>query len=138
MRVTPKYVNPPKEGQRSGSIKTADGQYFYFDPKVFSFTAGQSYDLDIKEQTGNNGKVYAHVIKINPGGAGSGPAASDGGSAPWFMPFVSNTVANAISVSRIEAPSDILAWARAARDAALLLTEKDDGPDGGPDDFDPR
>jgi hypothetical protein len=48
--------------------------------------------------------------------------------APWWMPFVSNTVAHAIQAGFITDPSMVLDWARAAKEAALALGEKEQPP----------
>lgn len=52
--------------------------------------------------------------------AGTKPPAANG-SAPWWMPFVSNTVAHAIQAGIIQTPNQIDAWAVAARLAAQKL-----------------
>src|SRR3990167_8236132 len=54
----------------------------------------------------------------------SAPASSAGrttASGPWWMPFVSNTVAHAIAAGEIKDPKAISAWAKAAKDAAEAL-----------------
>lgn len=43
--------------------------------------------------------------------------------APWWMPFVSNTVAHAIASGHINTPVGIRAWVLAARDAAKAAAE---------------
>jgi hypothetical protein len=48
--------------------------------------------------------------------------------APWWMPFVSNTVAHAIQAGFITEPGMVLDWARAAKEAALALGEKEPPP----------
>ena len=45
--------------------------------------------------------------------------AKPGTVAPWFMPFISNTVNAAITAGHIKTPNQIQAWALAARGAAL-------------------
>lgn len=41
--------------------------------------------------------------------------------APWWMPFVSNTVAHAIQAGAIKEPAHIGKWAKAAADTAVAL-----------------
>lgn len=48
-------------------------------------------------------------------------APTGNGSDRWYMAFVSNTVAHAISAGKIEGPDDIKAWAAAAKEAAEEL-----------------
>jgi len=60
------------------------------------------------------------------------PVARNGvGSAPWWMPFVSNTVAHAIQAGAIKEPAHIGKWAKAAADTAiaLLATEPEEDVD---------
>ena len=45
--------------------------------------------------------------------------AKPGTVAPWFMPFISNTVNAAIAAGHINTPAGIQVWALAARGAAL-------------------
>lgn len=64
----------------------------------------------------------------------SGASKATGGNgtqpyAPWFMPFVSNTVAHAISAGKIEGPAEIQAWASAAKSAAETIASEGEGPD---------
>ena len=47
-------------------------------------------------------------------------------SANGYMPFVSNTVAHAISAGKIQHESEISKWAKAARDAAVALEVLDE------------
>lgn len=52
-----------------------------------------------------------------------------GSTSPWWMPFVSNTVAHAIAAGKIERPEDVGTWARAAMHTAIALdNEADDVP----------
>jgi len=64
--------------------------------------------------------------------AGSSKPAGGNGSqpfAPWFMPFVSNTVAHAIAAGKITGPAEIQAWASAAKAAAEVIASEGEGPD---------
>ena len=53
--------------------------------------------------------------------AGAPSAQGKQSSGPWWMPFVSNTVAHAIQAGEIKDPKAISAWAKAAKDAAEAL-----------------
>lgn len=48
-------------------------------------------------------------------------AAPTSNVAPWWMPFVSNTVAHAIQAGAIKEPGEIGKWAKAAADTAVAL-----------------
>ena len=50
--------------------------------------------------------------------------------APWWMAFVSNTVAHCVGAGLIKTPADINAWAKAAADCAVALAavEEEDVP----------
>ena len=53
--------------------------------------------------------------------------------APWFMPFISNTVNAAIAAGHINTPAGIQAWALAARGAALAA-ERGQSPSNDSED----
>ena len=56
----------------------------------------------------------------NASGAVSGvrPALDSNRGAPWYMPFLSNTVAHAITAGLIKGPTEIKVWVLAAKEAA--------------------
>lgn len=78
-----------------------------------------TFDVESSEQFGtwmvNVEKANGHSLPSNT------PAATAGMSAPWFMPFVSNTVAHAIAAGKITGPGEIKMWAAAAKQAAEEL-----------------
>jgi len=117
-QVTVKFVNPPKDGKKLATIKAQDDKYYYYDPKKFSFTKGQSYDIVTRDDD-YNGKTYVHVeaVKERSNGASGGAPVGD----RWYMPFVSNTVAHAISAALLTEPTQIKLWAAAAKEAAMEL-----------------
>lgn len=106
---------------------------YFFDPAKFSFSQGQSYDLEIEERT-YQGKTYAHVKKVASANGGGSTAA--GGVDRWWMPFVSNVTAHAIEAGKIEDPMQIKAWAAAAKTAAIEI-DKVTAPVAGDDDEQP-
>jgi len=121
MRISVKYVNPPKEGKVLGTIKLEDGSLIGFDPAKFSPREGASYEAEV-ETSEFKGKTYRRLTKMSEVASGNG-AMNGANAAPWFMAFVSNTVAHAITAGRIDSPDGIEAWARAARNAALELND---------------
>lgn len=62
------FVNQPKEGQRKGSIKGDDGNYYGVWPdKLSLFQKGQTYTFEYTEQTAQNGRTYKDFKRIIPG-----------------------------------------------------------------------
>ncbi len=125
-----KFVNQPKPGKKLGNVKTADNRTFFFDPAEFAFTVGASYEIETKPLPFGNDMLI--ITKVLPNAAPQGPSLSPSPSpaaaapkyaepnaAPWFMPFVSNTVAHAIAAGHIQTPAGIREWALGAKNAAL-------------------
>lgn len=140
MQIIPEFVNPPKEGARSGSIKATDGRYYGFEAKKWptaSWEKGVTYDVEVKSRE-YNGKTYWDITERH--GKASAPAASSGGSAPppfvdrFWLPFVSNTVAHAISSGAITDPLQVSIWAKAAKAAAVELDAPPPQREPGQDD----
>lgn len=133
MNVTPKFVNPAKDGKKWGSIVlTDDTKLMVKADMVGRFVKGQSYEVETESQTwGDKPVVTVKAIKAN----GAAPSGSGGGIAHWWMPFVSNVTAHAIQAGKIENPGQIKAWAFAAKQAAESIAkdsgfdDMDDGPD---------
>jgi hypothetical protein len=74
--VKVKYVNQPKEGRKTGSIKTADGEYFDVWPdQLPKFKQGSSYEVEYASRE-YNGKTY-HTVKSIVNGA-NGAAGGNG------------------------------------------------------------
>ena len=62
--VTVKYVNPPKEGKKRGTIKTTDDQFIgVWADKIHLFEVGKTYDLELTE-TESNGVTYRNVKTV--------------------------------------------------------------------------
>lgn len=123
MQITVKYVNPPKEGKTLGTVKIQDDTLLGYDPAKFQPEKGQTYEVEIASRD-YNGKTYKNVTKWQKMGeqkAANGSASN----APWFMPFVSNTVAHAIQAGKITGPAEIQAWAEAAKAAAEVLASSE-------------
>lgn len=59
--LTVKYVNPPKEGSKRGSIKTIDDEFYGVWPETMHvFEPGQTYDVEYSERT-SEGRTYRNV-----------------------------------------------------------------------------
>jgi hypothetical protein len=78
-------------------------------------------EVEVDEQYGPQIKKWAFAqgdaAPSSPANGGKDHGSSD----KWFMPFVSNTVAHAISSGQITEPSQIGMWAKAAKAAASEL-----------------
>lgn len=75
--ITVAYVNPPKEGQRSGSVKTRDGAYYTVAPdKLSQFQKNGIYDIEYTEETGRDGRVWKTITTATK--KGEAPATSGG------------------------------------------------------------
>ncbi len=139
MQITVDYVNPPKEGKRNGSVKAGSTLYSY-NPAEITFAKGCTYEVEAV-QSEQNPKLY-FVNKAKPvNGAqspmpGLTPERYAGPTTPqsdrFWLPFVSNTVAHALSSGLIKEPYQVKTWAAAAKQAALEL----DGQRQPGDDFD--
>ena len=61
------YVNPPKEGAKSGSIKDTDGAYWGALPPILNQVAkGSTLDIEYTEKTAQSGKVFRDIKRIIP------------------------------------------------------------------------
>jgi hypothetical protein len=118
-----KYVDPPKAGKKMGTVKTDDDKILGFFPDKISPQPGPAeVTVESREWKGTtlySITAYKALPASKPDGAGA-PAASSG-AAPWWMPFVSNTVAHAIAAGAITSNEQIDDWAKAAKAAALAL-----------------
>ena len=117
-------VAPPGPGKKQGTIVTREGATYGFWP---------SGDNAINPQTGlaevtatsrdYKGKQYWTITEYKALAPDVAPQAGGAGYAPWWMAFVSNTVAHAIQVGKIEHPGLIMDWAMAAKGVALRLAD---------------
>jgi hypothetical protein len=138
--IIPEFVNPPKEGARSGSIKATDGRYYGFEAKKYptsSWEKGKTYNVELKSRE-YNGKTYWDITARHEGTA---PRSNGAGPPPlvdrFWMPFVSNVVAHAIAGGQVKDPAQVFNWAMAAKQAALALDKigaTDDPVDREPGD----
>lgn len=75
------YVNPPKEGRKTGSVKTKEGQYYDVWPNMLAqFKEGCTYTVEYTERD-FKGTMYRTVQKIlpaTPGTATKAPATNGG------------------------------------------------------------
>ena len=71
--VTVKYVNPPKDGGRRGSIKTVEDEFFGVWPEnMHRFEPGCTYRIDYSE-TERDGRTFRNVKKVAPANSSSAP-----------------------------------------------------------------
>lgn len=95
----------------------------YFAKKDSGISSGMTIEAETEESE-YNGKTYVWVKKWKPvqavAAAIQTPQAGTNVT-PWWMPFVSNVTAHAIQAGIIQTPSQIEAWAVAARNAAHKL-----------------
>jgi len=85
---------------------------------------GETIEAETKASE-KDGNTFVWIEKWKKASAEAAPSASiaQGGINMAFLPFVSNVVAHAIQVGKIEGPAGIAAWANAAYDAACNLKE---------------
>lgn len=75
--VTVAYVNPPKEGRKTGSIKTIDGAFYDVYPeKLGLFEHNGIYEIEYSERE-YNGRTYRTVTSV--AGKGMAPPRQGGG-----------------------------------------------------------
>jgi hypothetical protein len=80
-----KYVNPPKDGKKRGSIKTTADEFFgVWADKIHLFEAGKTYEIEVTE-TSSNGVTYRNVktvkmVETPPAQVASAVAASSSGT----------------------------------------------------------
>jgi hypothetical protein len=132
--ITPKYVNPPKEGKKYGSLKTDDGVQYAAPPSVTSACEpGVPVTIEWEGQTwgGNPVMVVRRVVGAqhgHNGGAhphpqpnGNGRHSAAGGDAKAREMFIMGVVGRAMGSGQFEASHiyDLTAAAAKAWDAVL-------------------
>lgn len=127
MQLTVDRIKPTAK-----SIVVTAGGKEYFAKKDSGITAGMTIDAET-EDSDYNGKSYCWIKKWkamsnaapqSPAPAGTGSPVvghTPAGAAPVWLPFASNTVAHAINAGIIKEPSDVKAWAAAAKQAYAEL-----------------
>jgi hypothetical protein len=64
--LTVKYVNPPREGSKRGSIKTVDDEFYGVWPEnIELFEPGVTYEVQYVERT-TNGRTFRNVKSARP------------------------------------------------------------------------
>ena len=129
--ISIKYVNPPKEGKRYGTVKTDDNKLYGYDPAKVVPRVGQA-EVTITSRE-YNGTTYHSIADYKPVSAAVA-GKPEIGATPWWMPFVSNTVAHAIAAGAITSNEQIDDWAKAAKAAALALATDNKKTGDAPDD----
>jgi len=73
--IVAQYLNPPKPGRKTGSVKDADGQYWDIWPdKMAQMQQGGTYQIEYETRE-YNGKTYC-TIKSIVGGQAPAPKAN--------------------------------------------------------------
>ena len=63
--ITVQYVNPPKEGRKWGSVKSAEGHYYYGPPQMLSvYQPGEVCKIEY-EMGGNDGQLRTLKRKLS-------------------------------------------------------------------------
>lgn len=66
-----KYADPPKDGKKQGTVKTADGAiYGVWPDKLGLLRPGNVYEVEVTERK-YNGRVYRTIVKAKPKAANS-------------------------------------------------------------------
>ena len=76
-RIEIQYVNPPREGKKTGSVKATDGKYYNVWPeKLDQFIEGQSYEVEVEPRE-FKGETYRTIKRVLANGADhTAPAAA--------------------------------------------------------------
>lgn len=110
-------VKPTSTGK---SLIVKAGGKDYFAKPGCGIQVGMTIDAETKDSQ-FNGKTNTWIEKWKATAATTTPPGTNAQGAAAYMPFVSNTVAHAISAGLIQNPSQITAWANAAYVAAVRL-----------------
>ena len=106
---------------KSYNVKVGDKWYLAKTDSNITTAVGKTIEAEVSESEYNGKTMYwINEWALVAGQAAAAPPAVSYG-APWWMPFVSNTVAHAISAGLIKTPEDIKAWAAAAADTAITV-----------------
>lgn len=85
--VTVKFVNPPKEGKKKGSIKGANDEFFFvWADKLGQYEKGKTYEVEY-EESDFNGQTYRTIKNVKPSGNGSAAqSAAPATSGAYYKP----------------------------------------------------
>lgn len=92
------YVNPPKPGKRSGSIKGDNGSYYGFEPSKFQPIVGKTYDITYTvspDGKWNNVMELREVVSLVSGGPGATASGSVSGISQSEAIFVTGVIGRA-------------------------------------------
>lgn len=129
MLLTVETVGPSKSGK---ALRVKAGGKWYGAKKDSGITAGTTIDAEtstgdygdwIDKWKPSNGSAAPQASGVSNAPSGSPNSSRDhpAGAAPAWLPFASNTVAHAINAGIIKEPSDVKAWAAAAKQAYTEL-----------------
>lgn len=114
MQLTVDAVTEAKSGK---SLRVKCGDTWYGAGLKSGLKKGMVIEAAVEE--GQFGPWIDSYREANGAAKTNGEVKSSG--SPWWMPFVSNTVAHAISAGYIQDPSQIGAWAKSAMETAVAL-----------------
>lgn len=67
--INVRFINQPKPGQRSGSVRDANGVYYGVPPNMLGmFRENTSYEIFYEESQGRDGRTYYNIKTVNPVG----------------------------------------------------------------------
>ena len=115
-------VAPTKSG-KALRVRIAGNYYNAFLDSGIDKVVGQTIDFQVTPDKGYGPGIgqWGPAVNQPPASAPQAPNSPAGGGDRFYMPFVSNVVAHAIAAGRIQNPTDLSAWAKAAYDAAQAL-----------------
>lgn len=129
MQITVKFVNLANEGKKYGSVVDfeTNKKYMVKAAMVGRFARGGTYEIIMHpEEWGDTTVNVVDTVKsLQTPQDASGRTIKPNGDR-WYMPFVSNCVAHAITADLVGQPANISAWAKAAYDAAQALDALND------------
>ena len=119
-------IDSVKSTPSGKSLIIKSGDATYFAKPASGLSAGMTIEAETKESE-FNGKINVWIDKWKDAPKGAAPSAQTsapaGGDVMRYMPFVSNTVAHAISAGLVKEPHEVTAWAHAAATAAKELED---------------
>ena len=137
MQLTVERLSPTKSGK--GYMVKGSGlvDSYYSKAMGIEQTLGKTLDAVIGSFSTPAGVKVETIESFTISSAQSSPQPSQNGTRAsisgdrWYMPFVSNVCAHAITSGLVVSPADLSVWARAAKIAALSadsMPGSDDDP----------
>jgi hypothetical protein len=109
---------------KSWRVKSGDKWYGASKDLLSASDKGKVFEVKISASDFGPWIDSAKAPETAPIAAKTGLQASNGsGVAPWYMPFISNCVAHAISAGLVKEPTDVKVWVLAAKQAAESMDD---------------